>query len=474
MVGEPRAYPPLEDAVGAEEPAAASLARLIASGSLHMDQYGGGRLPFAVLRGEGVRRWLMELEGEAAGTVFEALDAAGSYSSMPFGERAGWMEKAAFDFFRSGGGVNDEMLSPERGRLLDALFAEGGPLRECFDPAAHWVAGRSSGSEGVELAVKLVADSCFDFRRLRPRGPAFRIVSFNGAWHGWFSSLVRFMDRRYYKVGLPEPAENSILSPLFLEFGDFASLEEAFERHPGEIAAVLVEPVQGDAGILFPPEGFLRRIRELCDACGALMVADEVMTFAKTGNWLACRDSRGPIAPDIVVIGKYLGMGLVPVSMVVARRDIVPGPFRHVCTNDLRPFVCAVVRAGIEEIVRRGLIESSRQEGERFLAGLRRCAESCPGVFAAVRGHGCLFGLELAPTLAGKVPEVRKTLARSGLLVEVMAGRTRPYTAPTLRLSLALDLPAAERGLILERLSQAMPRLAALAAGPPGAGDPRT
>lgn len=465
MIGEPLLQPPSPEppALPGGQLADGLRERVAAGGALHMDQYGGARMPFAVIRGEGHRRWLVELQGEEAGRVFEALDAAGSYSSTPFAEGAPWMEEAIVAFLRSGGGANDEYLSLERSRLLEALFAEGGPLREHFAPGDAVVAGRNSGSEGVELAVKLVADHWFDFRRLRRRGDAFRVIVFNGAWHGWFSSLVRLMDRRYYKVGLPEAVAGSILTPLFLEFGDTDALERAFADHPGEIAAVLLEPVQGDAGILFPPDGYLRRIRELCDASSALMVADEVMTFAKTGYWLACRDSRGPISPDIAVVGKYLGMGLVPASLVVARRELAPAAFRSVCTNDLRPFVCAVVRAGIEEIVRRDLIAASLGEGERLLAGLRRCAAEQPGVFAAVRGRGCLFGLELAPELAAKVPEVRQRLARAGLLVEVMAGRTRPYIAPTLRLSLPLELAAAEHDLILERLSRAMPRLAELA-----------
>jgi ornithine--oxo-acid transaminase len=240
----------------------------------------------------------------------------------------------------------------------------------------------------------------------------------------------------------------------FLPFGEPTILDDFFAAHGPELAAAVLEPVQGDAGILVPPPGYLRRLADLCRRHEALLVADEVLTFAKTGRLLAMHDDRGPIPTDVTVIGKSLGFGAVPAAMVIARRELAVRPSGAVATCDLRPLTCAVIDAGLRHVAERRLVERAGPLGEELRAGLREVATECGDVFAEVRGVGLLNGVELTEKAAQTLPALRRRLIEAGVFVEFMAGAGRRslgqrYLFPAMRVAPPLTITDAElRGVV--------------------------
>ncbi|WP_242910581.1 aminotransferase class III-fold pyridoxal phosphate-dependent enzyme [Actinomadura terrae] len=419
---------------------------LLADGArLHMDHYAGAKMPFACLGAAGLHQEFMELDGENAGRVFSVLDASGGYGSACLGAGS----RTAFDALASAsrlGHVTDEVVSEERSRLLVDVLGEGGLWSNAFPPGEYHVSGRNSGSEGMELALRLVLESRFDRRRLRHRpGGESRdtILAFEGAWHGWTSGLVPALNRRHYRVGLPSPAPDGPFGIRFehIPFGEPEILRDYMEGIGDRLLAVFVEPIQGDAGILEPPEGYLRELAALAASRGALLVADEVLTFARTGSFFAMRDGAGPVPTDITVIGKSLGMGLLSTSLVIARRSLGVRASGAVATSDLRPLTCAVIRKGLRHIVEENLLERSVTTGERLRVLLEKeVVEPFPDIYSEVRGSGLMQGVELTEPAAARLPALRESLVRSGVYVEFMAGAGRrshrlPYIYPTMRVA---------------------------------------
>lgn len=440
------------------------LARLRSGGELHMDHYGGARLPFACLGAAGVVQRFARLEGPDAGAVFEVLDASGGYASACLGAAHPVVGRALREAVERSGYVTDEVGSLDRSLLLDSLFGRGGLWAEQFPPGEYHVSGRNSGSEGVELALRLVLESRFDRRNLKPKAGSEgrrKILAFEGAWHGWTGGVLSLLNRRHYRVGLPsvESAAPAGVEVTHLPFGEPEILEGFFAEHGGALAAVIVEPIQGDAGILVPPPGYLRRLSELCREHGALLVADEVLTFAKTGRFFAMSDDDGPVHTDITVIGKSLGMGAVSTSMVIARRGLDVRPSGAVSTSDLRPLTCSLISAGLGHIVQEGLLERSRALGEQLRSLLRaELVARFPRVYREVRGAGFLNGVELTEEAAPALARLRAGLIEHGVYVEFMAGAGRRskglrYLFPAMRVAPPLISSEAEVARIIERVA---------------------
>jgi putrescine aminotransferase len=188
-------------------------------------------------------------------------------------------------------------------------------------------------------------------------------------------------------------------------FGDPAALEAALAAAPGE-TCVIVEPVQGEAGVVIPPDGYLSRVAELCRRYGALFVLDEVQTgMGRLGTWWGA--DREGIRPDVLLAGKGLSGGLVPVAAVVATgeafRAFDNDPYLHTSTFAGAPLAMAAARGAIAAIRQDDLVSRSRVLGERLLGDLRRIAVRHYGpLVREVRGRGLLIGVEFArPGLAG-------------------------------------------------------------------------
>jgi acetylornithine/N-succinyldiaminopimelate aminotransferase len=441
---------------------AEELARLRFGRSMHLDHYGGG-LPFAAVGADGIRQRFVELAGERSGRTVEVLDVSGGYGSACLGAGHPVPVRAVQRAAAEAGYVTDEVGSLERARLLEYLFDTGGLLADHFPAGEYHACGRNSGSEGMELALRLVLETRFDRRRLRPvPGRAGRdiILAFEGAWHGWTSGLVPLLNRRHYRVGLPAwaPGGEFGVQVRHIPFGVPELAAGFFAEHGDRVLAVVVEPVQGDAGILVPPPGYLRALAGLCREHGALLVADEVLTFAKTGRFLAMADEQGPVATDVSVIGKSLGMGMLSTSMVIARRELTVRSCGAVATSDLRPLTCAVIREGLAHVVGQDLLGHSLALGTELAGRLRRrLVPAYPELFSEVRGLGVMHGVELTEAAAARLPELRTALVRAGVYTEFMAGAGRRsaglrYVYPTMRIAPPLVTTHAEVAEVVDRL----------------------
>ncbi|WP_331743680.1 aminotransferase class III-fold pyridoxal phosphate-dependent enzyme [Kitasatospora sp. NBC_01300] len=436
---------------------------LLRGTDLHLNHYGATRLPFACVGGSGLHLDVVDLSPEHRGRRLRLLDASGGYASATLGGDHP-VVRAALARSTGVGNVTDELGSLERAELLDRLFGPGGLWTDHFPAGRYHVSGRNSGSEGNELALRLVLESRFDGRRLSHRpGKEQRdtVLAFHGAWHGWTSGLVQLLNRRYYRAGLPGADTTGPYGVRVhhIPFGDLDALTEYFAESADRLLAVVVEPIQGDAGILAPPPGYLRELARRCTADGVLLVADEVLTFAKTGGWFAMRDADGPVPTDITVIGKFLGMGTVSTSMVIARKELAVRSSGAVTTSDLRPPNCAVIRDGIEYIETEGLLRRSADVGVDLAKRLDDALVGRhPDVFTEVRGSGVMLGVELTAAAADRIGALRRELIEAGVYAEFMAGAGRRsggrrYVHPTLRIVLPLITTGTQADEIVDRVA---------------------
>lgn len=421
------------------------MGRLQAGQRIHLDHYGGRRLPFVSVSAQGVRQRLAALDGPDSGRIYNVVDASGGYASACLGAGHPLIAAVLPGLMSRCGYATDEIADVERSQLLLEMFGPAGIWADRFPAEEYHVSGRNSGSEGIELALRLVLEDAWDARRLRPkkeREARRRLLAFEGAWHGWTAGAQALSNRRHYRMGLPDALADgpSGLSVDFLPFGEPQVLEDYFAARGNTLAAVFVEPVQGDGGILLPPEGYLRRLSELCRSHDALLVADEVLTFAKTGRFFAMTDDDGPITTDITVIGKSLGLGVMPISLVIARRKLTVRATGAVATCDLRPLACGLIREGIRYIVEKDLLEESRVLGEWLRDRLALLVAEFPDVFVEIRGIAFLNGIELTEAAAAHIPELRRSVIENGAYVEFMAGAGRRtagarYVLPAMRIA---------------------------------------
>lgn len=265
----------------------------------------------------------------------------------------------------------------------------------------------NSGAEAVEGAIKLA----------RAATGRVGFLAAQGAFHGKTLGALSAIGREFYRTPfLP-------LVPGFehVPFGDARALEEAAAASAaaeGGLAGILLEPIQGEAGAVLPPEGYLRAARAICDRHGAALILDEVQTgIGRCGTMFACEHEG--VVPDILTTAKSLGGGVMPIGAFTARpwcwRPFDENPFLHTCTFGGGPLACAAGLAALEAIPAEGLLERARSLGATLGAGLAEIARRHPGAIAAVRGRGLLWGLELRSEGAGGV--LLSELIDAGVLV---------------------------------------------------------
>jgi len=248
----------------------------------------------------------------------------------------------------------------------------------------------NSGAEAVETAIKLARKWGYTVKGI-PKDKA-EILVFSGNFHGRTTTIVSFSDEPQYREGFGP------LTPGFtmLPYGDLAVIERAMNPN---VAAILVEPIQGESGIHVPPEGYLRGIQALCKKHRALFVCDEIQSgLGRTGK-LFCFEHEG-VRPDIVIVGKALSGGFYPVSAILADDDVmlVYKPGDHGSTFGGNPLAAAVAREALRVLVDERLIENSAELGAYFLEKLRGLSSRW---IREVRGRGLWIGLELTPEAGG-------------------------------------------------------------------------
>jgi ornithine--oxo-acid transaminase len=248
----------------------------------------------------------------------------------------------------------------------------------------------NTGVEAVETAIKAARKWAY-----RVKGVAdeqAEIIACTGNFHGRTITVVSFSTEQQYRQGFGP------FTPGFkvIPYGDAAALRRAITP---KTCAFLVEPIQGEAGIIVPPEGYLRAVREICTRHRVLMIADEIQTgMGRTGKMLAC-DHEG-VRPDVITLGKALSGGLYPVSAVLASREVlgVFAPGDHGSTFGGNPLACAVAREALRVIVDERLPERAAALGERMMARVRQMRS--PHV-EQVRGKGLLVGVVLKRQAGG-------------------------------------------------------------------------
>jgi ornithine--oxo-acid transaminase len=242
----------------------------------------------------------------------------------------------------------------------------------------------NTGAEAVETAIKAARRWGYTRKGIPPERA--QIIVCSGNFHGRTTTITGFSSEAYYRDGFGPFTPGFVAIP----FGDAKALENAITA---ETCAFLVEPIQCEAGILIPPDGFLRDAAEVCRRRGILMVADEVQTgLGRTGRLFACQHED--VQPDMFILGKALSGGVLPVSAVVSSAEIL-GVFRpgsHGSTYGGNPLACAVARAALQVILDEKLSERSASLGAAWLRDLQEIRH--PNI-RQIRGRGLLIGIEL-------------------------------------------------------------------------------
>ncbi len=330
-------------------------------------------LDVVIERAEGV--WVYDVEGK------KYLDCLSAYSAVNQGHVHPEILKALLDQAK-----NVTLTSRAfRNNQLPLLYKE---LSEMT--GYEMSLPMNSGAEAVETAVKLARKWAYQVKKV-PRHQAEIIVAGNN-FHGRTVTIISFSTEPLYRDDFGPFTPGFVV----VDYGSADAIEKAITPNT---AAVLIEPIQGEAGVVIPPTGYLKKVSEICKKNNVLLVADEIQTgLARTGKLFA--SDHEDVRPDIVIVGKALAGGFYPVSAVLADKPIL-GLFsagEHGSTFGGNPLAAAVARASLRVIREEKLAERSQQLGEYFLEQL---VEITSPHVKEVRGKGLLIGVELKPEAKG-------------------------------------------------------------------------
>jgi ornithine--oxo-acid transaminase len=346
-------------------------------------------LPVVIADGQGA--WVTDVEGR------RYLDMLAAYSALNFGHRHPRLVAAAKEQLDkvtlTSRAFHNETFGPFCQALADLC-------------AKDMVLSMNTGAEAVETAIKTARRWGYDVKGVAP-GRA-KILVAGGNFHGRTVTIVSFSSDRSAYTGF-EP-----LTPGFeiVPYGDVDALAAAIDE---DTVAFLVEPIQGEAGVIVPPDGYLRAARELCTQSNVLLMADEIQSgLGRTGTTFASEHEG--VVPDVYVLGKALGGGIVPLSAVVANRDIL-GLFRpgeHGSTFGGNALACAIGLEVIELLKTGEYQRRSAELGDWLMGSLR---EAAVPTIAAIRGRGLWVGIDLRPG-AGNARAACERLMDRGVLAK--------------------------------------------------------
>lgn len=376
-------------------------------------------LPVVIAEAEG--SWVTDVDGN------RYFDALSGYSALNFGHR------------------HPALIAAVQAQLQRVTLTSRAFTHDLFDDFCkelaelcdmEMVLPMNTGAEGVETAIKVARRWGYTVKGV----PADRakIVTFAENFHGRTTTIVGFSTDETAREGFGPFAPGFVTVP----YADADALAAAIDD---DTVAVLVEPVQGEAGVVVPPDGYLTRVREICDRAGVLMIADEVQSgLGRTGRTFAV-DHEG-VVPDMFILGKALGGGIIPVSAVVSRRDVlgVLTPGSHGSTFGGNPLACAVARAVIALLATGECQRNAARMGERLARGLAQLpAEHVD----AVRTRGLWAGIDIAGGRSAR--SVCERLLELGVLAKDTHGST-------IRLGPPLTVTSEEIDLLVERLGEAL------------------
>ena len=344
-------------------------------------------LPVVLNRGLGV--YLFDEQGR------RYLDMMSAYSAVSFGHSHPRLVQALTDQAGKLAITSRAFHTDRLGSFLETLCRATGMARAL---------PMNSGAEAVETAIKAARKWAYKVKHV-PEGLAQILVA-EGNFAGRTTTIVGFSSEAQYRDGFGPFAPGFASVP----FGDAKALEAAITPHT---AAFIVEPIQGEAGIIVPPAGYLKAVREICTRHNVLMICDEVQTgLGRTGRMLAC-DHEG-VRPDGLTLGKALGGGLLPVSAFLAREDVMAQftPGDHGSTFGGNPLAAAVGEAALDLLESEQLARRAHDQGEYLMAQLGRLNH--PAI-TDIRGKGLLIGVDIDPAFAS-AREVCEALMAEGVL----------------------------------------------------------
>ena len=394
-------------------------ARLIADEGAHL-AHNYHPLPVVAARAEGV--WVTDVEGK------RYLDLLSAYSALNFGHGHPAILAAAREQLERMTLTSRAFHNDRLGPFAAALAALCGK---------DMVLPMNTGAEAVETGIKVARAWGYRTKGITP--DAATIVVANGNFHGRTTTIVGFSD---------DPTAHDDFGPyapgfVHVPYGDADAIAAAIDENT---AAVLIEPIQGEAGVVIPPEGFLRRVREICTERNVLFIADEIQSgLGRVGETFAC--DREGVVPDLYLLGKALGGGILPVSAVVANEDVlgVIRPGEHGSTFGGNPLAAAVGLRVVEMLASGEFQTRAKALGNHLAQNLQTLVGH--GV-TAVRIAGLWAGVDIDPAY-GTGREVAEKLLRRGVLVKDTHGQT-------IRIAPPLTIRATELDWAVDQLKHAL------------------
>lgn len=378
-------------------------------------------LDVVLTRGQGVYVW--DVEGR------RYLDCLSSYSAVNQGHchpkiLAALTEQAQRLTLTSRAFRNDQL-----GLLYEEL---------CALTRSHKMLPMNSGAEAVETALKVSRKWGYEIKGVRDDAAEIIVASEN--FHGRTLAIVGFSTDPQSRAGFGPFAPGFKVVP----FGDAAALAAAFTENT---VAVLLEPIQGEAGVIIPPAGYLRLARDLCTQHHALLILDEIQTgFGRTGKLLA--EEHEGIEADLTLVGKALSGGFYPVSAVLSNKEVlgVLRPGEHGSTFGGNPLACAVARAALRVLVEEDMIGNAARQGEYLMAALQAIASP---LIKEVRGRGLMIAVEFYPD-AGGARLYAERLMQRGILCKETHGHTLRIMPPLIITRAQIDEALAIFGPVLQ------------------------
>jgi len=354
------------------------------------NQYGAKNykpLDIVLTRGEGI--WVWDVEGK------KYLDCLSSYSAVNQGhchpKILAALKKQA-----------EQLTLVSRAFRNDQL----GPFYQeiCERTQSHSVLPMNSGAEAVESAIKAVRKWGYQMKKVAP--DKAEIIVCENNFHGRTLTIISFSSEPAYRDGYAPFTPGFKIIP----FGDAEALEQAITPNT---VAFMVEPIQGEGGVIVPPPGYLKSVREICDRNNVMLILDEIQTgLGRTGKLFA--EEHEGIQSDLTLVGKALSGGFYPISAVLSNKEVL-GVFKpgdHGSTFGGNPLACAVARVALNVLFDEKMIENSAVQGKYFQSRLKEIQS--PHV-KEVRGKGLLIGVELVPE-AGGARKFCEALLEKGLL----------------------------------------------------------
>lgn len=344
-------------------------------------------LPVVLTRGEGVFVW------DDQGNKY--LDMMSAYSAVSHGHANPRLVKVAQEQVARLNIVSRAYHTDNLGPFLQ---------RACELTGMDMALPMNTGAEGVETALKAARKWAYEVKGVAP--DAAEIIACTGNFHGRTIAVIAMSDEEQYRRGFGPFPPGFILA----EYGNLQSLEDKITPNT---AAFLVEPVQGEAGIVVPPAGYLKACEQLCRKHNVLLIADEIQTgLGRTGKLLACEHDG--VKPDGLILGKALGGGILPVSLFLARREVMSvfTPGVHGSTFGGNPLAAAVGLEALNILVEDDLSACSASMGDYMLKKLRKLDSP---MIKEVRGLGLFIGVEIDPALS-TARDVCERLMQRGIL----------------------------------------------------------